>query len=60
VGPVVKRGHIIRGIPHATAVITDTTTGDPWAVDSWYLDNGLPPYIVPYDLWKRGWSPPQD
>ena len=59
VGPVVKRGHILFGMPHATAIITDKTTREQWAVDSWYLDNGEPPYIVPYRIWKDGWSPPE-
>lgn len=60
VGPVVKRGHVIWGIPHATAVIVDAASGEAWAVDSWYLDNGLPPYIVPYRIWRDGWRPPRD
>ena len=54
----VKRGHILFGMPHATALITDHTTGERWAVDSWFLDNGEPPYIVPYVIWKEGWYPP--
>lgn len=53
----VKRGNIIFGMPHATALITDTASGEQWAVDSWYLDNGAPPYIVPYRIWKEGWGP---
>lgn len=42
VGPILKRGHILWGIPHATAVIVESASGEAWAVDSWYLDNGLP------------------
>lgn len=60
VGPIVKRGHVIWGMPHATALITDATTNEQWAVDSWYLDNGLPPYIVPYRIWWNGWRPPPE
>jgi hypothetical protein len=60
VWPILKRGHIFRGVPHATAVIVDTTNGDRWAVDSWYQDNGMPPYIVPYHVWYDGWSPPKE
>jgi hypothetical protein len=44
-------------VPHATAVIVDTGSGETWAVDAWFLDNGRPPYIVPYDFWQKGWSP---
>ena len=60
VRPILKRGHLLWGLPHATAVIVDTASGEAWAVDSWYLDNGLPPYIVPYRIWKDGWRPPED
>jgi hypothetical protein len=36
---------------HWTAVIEDQTTGIRYAVDSWYLDNGHPPYIQKLDDW---------
>jgi hypothetical protein len=52
-----KRGHLVWGVPHATAVIVDAGSGETWAVDSWFLDNGKPPYIVPYGYWQTGWSP---
>ncbi|MBL8539225.1 MAG: hypothetical protein JNK68_02520 [Betaproteobacteria bacterium] len=57
VGPVLKRGHLLWGVPHATAVIVETASGGMWAVDSWFLDNGLPPYIVPYRVWRKNWYP---
>ncbi len=60
VGPISKRGHLIWGIPHATAVIVEAASGESWAVDSWYRDNGLPPYIVPYRIWWNGWRPPAE
>jgi hypothetical protein len=60
VGPIRKRGHLLWGIPHATAVIVESVSGESWAVDSWYRDNGLPPYIVPYGTWRDGWSPPPE
>lgn len=60
VGPILKRGHVLWGIPHATAVIVDVASGEAWAVDSWYLDNGLPPYIVPYRVWQENWYPQSD
>jgi hypothetical protein len=47
------------GMPHTTAVIEDTGTGERYAVDSWFRDNGQPPYIARFDLWKAG-STPQD
>ena len=45
------------GWPHSTAVVTDATTGEKWAVDSWFLDNGQPPAVVPLSLWRTGWEP---
>jgi hypothetical protein len=36
---------------HWTAVIEDQTSGIRYAVDSWYLDNGQPPYIQKLDDW---------
>lgn len=57
VGTPVSRGHVIFGHPHTTAVITDTATGEDYAVDSWFLDNGRPAVIVPMSAWRRGWRP---
>jgi hypothetical protein len=45
------------GMPHTTAVIEDAGTGDRYAVDSWFRDNGQPPYIVKLDIWKAGGEP---
>jgi hypothetical protein len=42
------------GMPHTTAVIEETGTGDRYAVDSWFLDNGRPPYIAKLEVWKGG------
>jgi len=33
--------------PHLTAVITENESGAEYAIDSWFEDNGVPPYIVP-------------
>lgn len=54
----VKRGFFPLRWPHYTAVIRDNTDGTLWAVDSWYLDNGKPPYVVPLNQWLGWWSPP--
>ena len=51
------RGWFIRGWPHTTAVIRDSTTQTLYAVDSWFEDNGRPPHIVPLEIWKEGWEP---
>lgn len=54
----VTRGWFIHGWPHTTAVIRDRGDGSRWAVDSWFLDNGQPPFVVPLSEWKSGWRPP--
>ncbi len=46
-----------RGWMHQTAVITDIKTGERFAVDSWFEDNGVPAYIVPLEEWRNGWHP---
>lgn len=39
---------------HWSAVIRDRNTGKRYAVDSWFLDNGKPPFIQPLDEWLSG------
>ena len=39
---------------HWTAVIIERSTGERFAVDSWFLDNGQPPHIQPLTDWLRG------
>ena len=51
------RGFMIFGWPHTTATIFDRRTGERWAVDSWFHDNGHPPEILPLSKWRDGWSP---
>lgn len=53
----VSRGVSSLQWPHFTAVIRDMQSGLPYAVDSWFLDNGQPPFIVPLAEWQRGWRP---
>ena len=43
--------------PHRTAVITETSNGVKFAVDSWFHDNGVKPEIIELKKWKRGWHP---
>jgi len=38
---------------HNTAQIRDRSTGMCYAVDSWFLDSGEPPYIQEIRSWKR-------
>lgn len=51
------RGFPLFVWPHTTAVIVETGTERRYAVDSWFLDNGQAPFIVPLDIWQRGWKP---
>jgi hypothetical protein len=39
--------------PHATAVLTDTSSGVKWAIDSWPRANAEPPVVQPLAAWKR-------
>jgi len=39
---------------HWSAVIRDKSTDTHYAVDSWFRDNGQPPYIQPLDEWLSG------
>lgn len=51
------RGYFFSGWPHTTAVIKDITDNHLYAVDSWFLDNGKPPFIIPIETWLNGWRP---
>jgi len=51
------RNFFFTGWPHSTAVIYDTSSGERFAVDSWFYDNGFPATIVPFTVWKSGYIP---
>jgi hypothetical protein len=51
------RGYFLFGWPHTTAVIRETASGQRFAVDSFFFENGRPPVIVPLEEWRRGWRP---
>lgn len=53
----VTRGYFIFGWPHTTAVIRDHATGERFAVDSWFIDNGEPPFMLPLPVWQNDWEP---
>ena len=59
-GPRVSRGVSRLLAPHFTATIVESGTGARFAVDSWFRDNGEPPYVVVMDEWQRGWKPDND
>jgi hypothetical protein len=43
--------------PHQTAVIIEIATGENFAVDSWFHDNGAAAEIVDLREWFYGWRP---
>jgi len=51
------RNFFFTGWPHTTAVIHDIKTGERYAVDSWFYDNGHPATIVPFAQWKANYLP---
>ena len=52
-----SRGVFSLQAPHFTAVIREKDNNQYFAVDSWFLDNGQPPFIVPLEKWESGWEP---
>lgn len=46
------------GWPHQTAVIKEIESGEAFAVDSWFRDNGYNALTVPMSEWNKGWLPP--
>lgn len=51
------RSYFLFGWPHSTAVIHELASGERYAVDSWFYDNGAPATIVPFAVWKSGYFP---
>lgn len=51
------RNFFFTGWPHTTAVIHEIDTGERFAVDSWFYDNGHPATIVPFSVWKANYQP---
>jgi len=45
------------GVPHFTATVVENDSGQIYAVDSWFRDNGSPADVVPLDVWQDGWNP---
>lgn len=51
------RNFFFTGWPHTTAVIREIKTGERYAVDSWFYDNGKPATIVTFAKWKANYKP---
>ena len=48
-----KQRRIVWFATHWTATIAEVDSGQLFAVDSWYLDNGELPYLQPIADWRR-------
>lgn len=55
----VQRAFVNGDIIHATGVVRDIASGQRYAVDSSYFDNGEKASIVSLDAWLDGWAPPE-
>lgn len=51
------RNFFFTGWPHTTAVIREIKTGERYAVDSWFYDNGHAATIVTFKQWKANFQP---
>ena len=51
------RNFFFTGWPHSTAVIHEIATGERFAFDSWFYDNGHAATIVPFAIWKANYQP---
>lgn len=51
------RNFFFTGWPHSTASMRDIKTGEKYAVDSWFYDNGHAATIVPLTQWKANYKP---
>lgn len=47
-----------KTLPHVTPVTAEVASGDLWAVDSSFFDNGEEPVLMPLKEWLDGWEPP--
>ncbi len=44
---------------HRSAVIREKASGELWAVDPWFKDNGEEPVILPLEVWRSGREDPE-
>ncbi len=51
------RNFFFNGWPHTTAVLREEATGEHFAVDSWFYDNGHRATIVPLAAWEDDYQP---
>ncbi|GLQ05523.1 hypothetical protein GCM10007924_07440 [Sneathiella chinensis] len=44
--------------PHFAASLKEVASGEVFAFDSWFHDNGAEAEVMPLPVWKAGWNPP--
>lgn len=57
IADIARRGFFFNGWPHTTAVMREIASGQRYAVDAWFYDNGEPAVVIPFETWKEGWRP---
>lgn len=55
----VKRAPLLVN-DHWAARIVEKKTGQEFAVDSWFFDNGQPAFVVPLEEWRNGAEPNEE
>ena len=56
-GPI-HRGYFVDGLwPHNSAAVMEIETGERYAIDSYYSDNGEEVHVVTLDEWLDAWRP---
>ena len=53
-----RRGFFVNGWPHTASVLVDSKTKTRYVIDSWFLSNAKPAFIVPVKEWQDAWHPP--
>lgn len=54
----VHRGFFVDGQwPHNSGAVEEIATGEKYVIDSYYFDSGVPPAVVPLDVWLAEWRP---
>lgn len=56
-GQIAQRGYLVNGQWHVAPALLERNSGKAYVVDSWFLDNGKPPFIISLEEWKSGWTP---
>ncbi len=54
----IHRGYFVDGMwPHNSGAVREIETGEIYAIDSYYFNNGIDAAVVPIDVWLDEWRP---